>query len=144
MDKLDDIVQNWYDVNEGEIDFDTRVLYLIELFQQLKGAGLEKKHLKGIGERVLFLLDDDFIDQSIHMVYQKTIAEEIQYAYRSVMKNIDEIEDEEAAVESLESTVGDDIYDNNTSEPDIDLRGVDLGETTFDEEFIKELGIKNG
>lgn len=144
MDKLDDIVQNWYDVNEGEIDFDTRVLYLVELFKQLKVAGFKKGDLKTIKGRILFLLDDDFIDESIHMVYQKTVAEEIQYAYISVMKNIDEVDDEEAEVEQLESTVGDDIYENNTSEPDIDLRGQDLGDITYDEEFMKELGIKNG
>jgi len=144
LDKLDNIVQNWYDVNESDINYDTRLLYLIELFQELKVAGMVKKDLKTVGERVLFLLDDDFIDDSIYQIYQKRVAEEIQYAYRSVVKNIDEVEDVVSDVEEISVTDDNDTYENNTSEPDIDLRGVDLGETTFDEEFIKELGIKNG
>jgi len=137
-------VQNWYDINEGDINYDTRLLYLIELFQDLKVAGMQKSDLKEIGERLLFLLEQDFCDESLYMIYQQRIAEEIQYAYRAVIKNIDEIEDAESSIETVQATADGDVYENNTSEPDIDLRGVDLGETTYDEEFIKGLGIKNG
>lgn len=143
MEKFEEIVQNWYDRNEGDIDYDTRLLYFIELFQELKEADIQKSQISEVGERVLFLLDQDFIDESIHMIYQRRVAEEINYAYRSVMRNIEEIEDESTSIEDIPKTNDGDIYPNNTSEPDIDLRGVDLGEVTFDETFIKELGLKN-
>ena len=143
MDNLGDIVQHWYDTNEGDINYDTRLFYFIELFQELRKANIQKEDLEEVGKRILSLLDQDFIDKSIHMVYQRRIAEEISYVYNSVMCNIEEIEDNSSEVEQVVKITDNDIYVNNTTEPDIDLRGVDLGKTTFDEEFIKELGIKN-
>ena len=145
MDKLDDIVQNWYDRNEGDISYDSRLLYFIELFQELKEADVQKENLHDIGQRLLFLLEQDFIDESLHMIYQRRMAEEINYAYRNVMDGMDEIEDEPPVDFQVVRMIEDgDTYVNNTDEPDIDLRGVDLGGVEpDDEEFIRQLGIKN-
>ena len=137
------MVENWYDRNSCDISYDTRLLYLIDLFQELKENGLHKKDLPDVGDRIVNLLDMDFIDESMHMIYQRVVAEEIACAYRTVLKDLKEIKDTESDVEQVRIIEDDDIYQNNTSEPDIDLRGVDLGPVKFDEEFIKELGINN-
>lgn len=143
LDLLEDIIHKWYERNEEDISYDTRLLYLIDLFQELKEAGLQKAELSKAGERLLFILDQDFIDESIHMVFQKRIAQEINYAYRRVIIEVDEVEDEPASAEvEVVRTVDDGDTYVNTVEPDIDLRGVDLGEITYDEDFIKDLGIK--
>lgn len=142
MEQLICIIEDWYNKNESDIAYDTRMLYFIELFQELKAAEITSSDMPEIGEKILCLLEQDFIDESIHMVYQRRLAGEINYAYRSVMRNIDEIEDEPVEITQIKKTDDGDTYVNNTSEPDIDLRGVDLGETTFDEAFIRRLGIK--
>ena len=142
MERLTCIIEDWYDKNESDVTYDTRLLYLIELFQELKEADIQKQDLSEVGNRILFLLDQDFIDESIHMIYQRRVAEEVNYAYHSIMRNIDEIEDEPTDTQQVREIEDGDTYVNNTSEPDIDLRGVDLGPITFDEDFIKELGIK--
>ncbi len=141
MDLLENIIQKWYEKNVDDISYDTRLLYLIKLFEELKRAGMKTSDKTAVGQKVLYLLDEDFMDESLHMMNQKMCASEINYAYRRVIIEVDEIEDEVASVEAVKTIDDGDIY-QNTEEPDIDLRGVDLGEITFDEEFIKDLGIK--
>jgi len=141
MGKYLDKVQDWYDGCESDLCYDNRLFYLIELFQDLKEVDLQKEDLPIVGKRVLALLDQDFIDESIHMLHQRRIAEEVNYAYRSSIKNPEEVIEEVNIIEEVKPIDDDDIYTNLTSEPDIDLRGADLGDVKFDEEFIKELGL---
>lgn len=143
MDKMLDIIQQWYDQNEGEISFDTSLYYLIELFQELKEAGLTKDQLSDVGERLLFLLKLDMVDKLVNMIQERMVAKEISLAYRIVNKKIDEYKDEPAKIEQVVQIEDGDIYPNNTSEPDIDLRGVEWDQIPDDEEFLRELGIKN-
>ena len=135
------IVKNWHNKNESEISHENVLFYLIELFQELKEADFDKNSLKEVGDKLLFLLDLDMIDESVHMIYQRMLAEEIKLAYRIVNRNIKEIKEEPINIQQVIPIDDGDIYPNDTDEPDIDLRGVDLGEISFDEEFIKELGI---
>lgn len=143
MSRFLDIVQEWYGQNESEINHDNNLFYLVDLFQELTEEGLDKKDLPEIGQRLLFLLDQDFPDQSLHMLYQRCLAEEINYAYQIASKNIDEVKDEPVEIQQVVPVEDGDIYPNDTDEPDIDLRGVDLGDVTYDEEFLRELGIDN-
>jgi hypothetical protein len=142
--ELLDIVQDWYnDKEEGSFSYDNRMFYLLELFQILKKAGMQEKYLKEVGNKIVYLLDDDFIDESIHMIFQRRLAHEVKYAFRYVNKEIKEIKDDFEDFQVVRQVEDGDIYPNNTDEPDIDLRGVDLGDIVEDREFLKKLGINN-
>lgn len=136
-----DIVEDWYNSNYDEISQDTVLFYLIDLFQQLKMAGFKKEDLPEVGERLIFLLNIDIEDKHIAMLYQRMLAEEINSAFSIVNKNIKEFKDEMEEFVQVRNVDDGDIY--NTSEPDIDLRGVEFEGAALDEEFIRRLGIKN-
>lgn len=138
-----DTIQDWYEKNKDLISYDTRILFLMELFQQLKLKGFDKKDLSEVAGKILFTLDQDFIDESIHMIYQRTLAEEINYSYRKVCKDIKEVKDEPYEVLQVRQITDGDIYPNNTSEPDIDLRDIEWENIPDDVEFIKRLRISN-
>ena len=104
---------------------------------------MQEKYLKEVGQKIIYLLDSDFIDEFIHMVFQRRLASEIKYAYRYVSKEIKEIKDETENFQVVRKVEDDDIYSNNTSEPDIDPSILEFGDIVEDEEFIKRLGINN-
>ena len=142
MDKMLDIVQYWYDRNEGEFSYDNQLFYLIELFQDLKQEGLDKESLPKVAERLIFLLDLDMVDDGLYLIYQRMLAEEISNAFRIVNKDVKTFKDEPKKIEQVVKIDDGDIYPNNTSEPDIDLRGVEFEQIPDDIEFLKELGIE--
>lgn len=144
LDELLEIVQDWYNEREeSDFSYDNRMYHLLGLFQHLKKAGMQEKYLKEVGQKIIYLLDSDFIDEFIHMVFQRRLASEIKYAYRYVSKEIKEIKDETENFQVVRKVEDDDIYSNNTSEPDIDPSILEFGDIVEDEEFIKRLGINN-
>lgn len=141
MNNFLEIIQKWHDRSGSNITYDNIMYYLIELFQELKTAGLDKNYLPQIGKKLLGILDIE-MEEYPHMIYQRMLAKEINAAFNIVYRDVEEIKDEPTIIQQIKPVDDGDVYYDN-SEPIIDLRNADLGEISFDQEFIKELGIDN-
>lgn len=134
-------IENWYKDNKDDFSPYKSAYCLIELFQQLKNKGFTRDDLPYIGETLVNLLKLNLQNDNFNMLFDIMLAEQIKLAFNIVNKKIEEIEDEPINIEQVRHIEDNDIYPNNTNEPDIDLRGVDLGPIHIDKEFLKELGL---
>jgi len=141
MKQIKDLIQEWYGRNEDRISFDNRFFYLIELFQDLKMLGVSKELLPDVGSYLISLLSFDLADESIARINCRMIAGEITSAFKVVNKDIAEIKDTPIQIQAVVEIDDNDIYTNNTGEPDIDLRGIEWEQIPDDIAFLKELGV---
>lgn len=137
-----EIIKNWFDENGDLIDYSNRSFYLILLFEELVENGLHNNDIISISKEILKILEKDFIDDSLFLLDQRRIAEEISYVYSICTRDTKTVK--EIKLEQVQALEDGDVYINDTSEPDIDLRGVDLGEIYYDKEFMNKLiGTEN-
>ena len=76
-----EIIKNWFDENGDLIDYSNRSFYLILLFEELVENGLHNNDIISISKEILKILEKDFIDDSLFLLDQRRIAEEISYVY---------------------------------------------------------------
>jgi hypothetical protein len=134
------IIRNWFGDGVGKNKPDQFVI----LFQKLQQAGMTHKDLPDVGDELLLLLNKELISDILSVTYSKILYEKIRYFYRSVVKKTNAVvpnQIEEGTLDLTSDTDYGDIYPNNTSEPDIDLRGIVFEETPIDKEFLRKLGV---
>jgi len=143
MKEFKETIEKWYDLYGESFDHDNLVYHLTVLFEDLRGLDLQKSDLKEIGSFLVEKINKKHNNEHIDMLSQLIMANKIKFIFNRVNRGIKEIID--PVLEDTVREISDgDTYINNTSEPDIDLRGIEYDKPEYDEDkMYKTLGIEN-
>lgn len=143
MEEHKEIIDIWYKNYGEEINHHTLVYYLTMLFEDLRQRDLQKADLQSIGIHIINKISQKYNNEYLQMTSEIILANKISLIFNRVNKKVKKVKEKVILQESVNKVEDGDVYANTTSEPDIDLRGVDLGEIVdMEDEIKRELGIK--
>lgn len=142
MDNKDQFIKKWYQEVKDVFNLNTSYCLLIDLLRRMRAEGLEEEDIEELGPLLLENISLNSCFESLDIVKQTHLGYTIKKSFDVVFDDIKEIKEEEKQDEGIDEmgvkkNATTDTY--ASSEPQIDLSGIEYEEVEQTEEFKEYL-----